>query len=147
MLRLSDEVADGIAYMNEAKNMMYLSFYGDELQEEGEFKGFRKFDDALQFVVMWSNNIVDLIDGKTKSVPIKKKDKNDDTVQGYLSINANKTLIYAGFFSDEVHDSGDFKGKRKFDKDLQFIIRWASDVKDMIDGKVKSVKIYKKRKP
>lgn len=145
MLRLSDEVPDGIVFMNEAKNLMYISFYSDELETEGDFKGRRKFDEDLQFVVMWANNIEDVIDGKAKSVPIKKRDKSDDTVQGYLSANKARNMLYLSFFGDEIVEEGEWKGRRKFDPNLSFILRWADNVKDMIAGNVKSLKIYKKR--
>lgn len=145
-MRLSEnEVADGIVFMNSARNMMYANFYSDELETEGEYKGNRKFDEDLQFVVMWSNNIIDLIDGKVRSVPVKKRGKDEKEIQGYLSANKNRTLLYMSFFGNDVVEEGQYKGRRKFDPELSFIIRWSSDVRDMIDGKVKSLKIYKKK--
>lgn len=74
------------------------------------------------------------------------KDYENEPVAGYISVNANRTLVYVNFLGDELETEGQYKGKRKFDPERSYIVMWASDVKDLLDGRCKSVKV-KKRKP
>lgn len=74
----------------------------------------------------------------------KQGNYENEPIEGYLSTNKNRTLLYISFFGTEVAEDGDFAGKRTFDPNKAYLVRWASDVVDLLEGKRKSVPIKKK---
>lgn len=73
-------------------------------------------------------------------------DYENEPVAGYLACNKKRTLVYVSVLGDELETDGQYKGRRKFDPNQSYIVMWASDVKDMLDGRRPSVP-FKKRKP